>query len=82
MDACVTSQFEQHLRAVLGWPLGDSTLSVGHAVMLNLLGTDEGEKGQEEVEEVFTKALNIPGTSIHWYGKEGVSINRKVWSIN
>jgi phosphoribosylaminoimidazole carboxylase (NCAIR synthetase) len=37
MDACATSQFEQHLRAVLGWPLGEGHQLSGSAIMLNLL---------------------------------------------
>lgn len=80
MDACVTSQFEQHLRAVLGWPLGDSTLIPECAIMLNLLGAGEGMEGREQAQEVLRGALGIPGTSIHWYGKEEVSVNRKVQS--
>ena len=38
-------QFENHIRAVLGWPLGDTSLTSGSAVMLNLLGEAEGEAG-------------------------------------
>ena len=37
MAACPTSQFEQHLRAVLGWPLGEGHQLPGSAIMLNLL---------------------------------------------
>ncbi|QKJ24876.1 5-(carboxyamino)imidazole ribonucleotide synthase [Aquiluna borgnonia] len=41
MDGCKTSQFEQHLRAVLDLPLGDTSLNFDFAVMINLLGVDE-----------------------------------------
>lgn len=37
IEACPSSQYEAHLRAVLGWPLGDTGLRVGAAVMLNIL---------------------------------------------
>jgi phosphoribosylaminoimidazole carboxylase len=39
MEACETDQFENHLRAILGLPLGGTGLRVGAALMLNLLGT-------------------------------------------
>ncbi|MCO5588739.1 hypothetical protein L7F22_042698 [Adiantum nelumboides] len=41
IEACYSSQFEQHLRAVLGLPLGDATMKVSAAIMYNLLGEDE-----------------------------------------
>lgn len=37
-DGCVTSQFENHLRAILGWPLGDARLNCGSSLMVNILG--------------------------------------------
>ena len=58
IEGAETSQFENHLRAVLGWPLG-STLPRGHAAMLNLLGE------LPSVESV----LAIPGAHFHDYGK-------------
>lgn len=44
-DGCATSQFENHVRAVMGWPLGDTSLTVGSSIMLNLLGEADGEQG-------------------------------------
>ncbi|KAB5512000.1 hypothetical protein DKX38_029028 [Salix brachista] len=41
IEACYTSQFEQHLRAVLGLPLGDPSMKTPAAIMYNLLGEDE-----------------------------------------
>lgn len=38
MEACETDQFENHLRAILGMPLGGTSLRVGAALMLNILG--------------------------------------------
>jgi 5-(carboxyamino)imidazole ribonucleotide synthase len=58
IEGAETSQFENHLRAVLGWPLG-STRARGHAAMLNLIGR------LPSVESV----LAIPGAHFHDYGK-------------
>jgi 5-(carboxyamino)imidazole ribonucleotide synthase len=59
IEGAETSQFENHLRAILGWPLGDTT-SRGHAAMRNLLGTLPDA----------TQILAIPGAHFHAYGKE------------
>ncbi len=59
IDGAVTSQFENHLRAILGLPLG-STAAVGEAVMLNLIG---GAPASEQL-------LRLPGAHLHLYGKE------------
>jgi len=61
------SQFENHMRAVLGLPLG-STESICPSLMLNLLGT----RGQHE------ELLKLPKLHYHWYGKKDVSERRKV----
>ena len=66
MEACVTCQFEQHVRAIAGLPLGDTTL-IRPAVMLNLLG-ESGSQG-DVVIHGFEKAMNVPGLSLHMYGK-------------
>lgn len=62
-DACVTSQFEQQLRAVCGLPLG-STEFYRPAAMANLLG-DMWEKGKPN----WIAALEIPEVKLHLYGK-------------
>ena len=62
-DACVTSQFEQQLRAVCGLPLG-STEFYRPAAMANLLG-DLWENGDPK----WTAALNLPQVNLHLYGK-------------
>jgi 5-(carboxyamino)imidazole ribonucleotide synthase len=59
IEGAETSQFENHLRAVLGWPLGD-TSPRGHAAMANLLGA------MPQLERV----LATPGVHLHHYGKE------------
>ncbi|MCL2800840.1 MAG: 5-(carboxyamino)imidazole ribonucleotide synthase [Treponema sp.] len=66
MEACVTCQFEQHIRAITGLPLGDTTL-IRPAVMLNLLGED-GSYGEVELQG-YEEALKVPGMSLHLYGK-------------
>jgi 5-(carboxyamino)imidazole ribonucleotide synthase len=58
-DGAVTSQFENHLRAILGLPLG-STEAIAPSVMINLIG---GVPGSESV-------LRLPGAHLHLYGKE------------
>lgn len=72
IDACVTSQFEQQLRAVCGLPLG-STEFVRPAVMTNLLGDlwDAGEPN-------WAAALALPGVKLHLYGKEEAGPGRKM----
>ncbi|GLC43896.1 hypothetical protein PLESTB_000920700 [Pleodorina starrii] len=81
-DGCLTSQFENHVRAVLGWPLGDTRLTAGCAIMLNLLGEADGEEGVRRAHEVMGRAYATPGCKVHWYGKEGMKVGRKVGHIN
>jgi hypothetical protein len=81
IEACASSQFEAHLRAVLGWPLGDTGLRVGAAIMLNILGEASGEEGERRAHALMAAALRVPGASVHWYGKAGVAPQRKVGHI-
>lgn len=77
IEACHTSQFENHLRAVLGWPLGDPGLVAPAAVMVNLLGEREGV-----VEAAaLARALAIPGVAVHLYGKREVRPRRKMGHV-
>lgn len=71
-DACVTSQFEQQLRAVCGLPLG-STEFYGAAAMANLLG-DLWEKGEPR----WDAALDAAGLKLHLYGKAEPRPGRKM----
>jgi 5-(carboxyamino)imidazole ribonucleotide synthase len=59
IEGARTSQFENHLRAILGWPLG-STEAVAHSAMINLIGTMPDAPA----------VLAIPGTHLHFYGKK------------
>jgi 5-(carboxyamino)imidazole ribonucleotide synthase len=58
IEGAVTSQFENHLRAILGWPLGLTT-PLGHSAMLNFIG-ELPEPGP---------LLRVPNTHLHLYGK-------------
>jgi 5-(carboxyamino)imidazole ribonucleotide synthase len=65
IDASVTSQFENHLRAVLDWPLGDTAWRVPAAVMLNVIG----RPGGADPSGCQPAALAVPGVHLHLYGK-------------
>ena len=68
---CLTDQFEQHIRAVLGWPLGDPA-RMADVVMENLVG-----------DEVFTVPTSIDGnTQPHLYGKTETRPGRKMGHVN
>jgi 5-(carboxyamino)imidazole ribonucleotide synthase len=71
-DHCVTSQFEQQLRAVCGLPLG-STEFYKPCAMANLLG-DVWEKGEPD----WARALQIPNVKLHLYGKAEPRAGRKM----
>jgi len=78
IEANVTDQFEQHLRAILGLPLG-STETLSPAAMVNLLGA-AGESGPP-VLRGLDEALAIPGVCLHLYGKAATSPFRKMGHI-
>ncbi|EPS74390.1 hypothetical protein M569_00365 [Genlisea aurea] len=71
IESCFTSQFEQHLRAVVGLPLGDASMKTPASVMYNILGEMEGEQGFVLANRLIGRALQIPGASVHWYDKPG-----------
>ncbi len=77
IEACVTSQFEQHVRAVCGLPLG-STRAVTPAIMLNLLGT--GVAGPTRVSGLDA-ALELDGVTAHLYGKKQSRPLRKMGHV-
>jgi 5-(carboxyamino)imidazole ribonucleotide synthase len=68
---CVTDQFEQHIRAVLNWPLGDPS-RLADVVMQNLIGS--------EVDRIV-EALG-PGVAPHLYGKPEARPGRKMGHVN
>jgi 5-(carboxyamino)imidazole ribonucleotide synthase len=71
-DGCEVDQFEQHIRAIAGWPLGP-TAAIAQVEMLNLLG--------EEV-DAWPKYAAEPETRIHLYGKREAKLGRKMGHIN
>jgi len=75
IEACVTSQYQQHLRAILELPLGDTSLRQP-GVMINVLGAEgfSGPVQYEGVEEV----LSTPGAYLHLYGKAETRPFRKM----
>lgn len=74
IEGSVTSQFEQHLRAVLDWPLGDTATLAPVAVMANILG------GSREDLATAWPGVTDPSVKVHLYGK-GVRAGRKVGHV-
>jgi 5-(carboxyamino)imidazole ribonucleotide synthase len=70
IEACVTSQFEQHIRAVAGWPLG-SAARHSDAVMDNLIGEEAAD----------WRALAAKGGALHLYGKSEIRAGRKMGHV-
>ena len=77
IEACECSQFENHVRAVLGWPLGSTRMVTPAAVMVNLLGHSAGPGNPQGLE----RALAIPGAHVHAYGKAQSVAGRKMGHV-
>lgn len=77
IDAAVTSQFEQHLRAVLDLPLGSTELVAPYAVMVNLLGVSD----QDYLENYPALMQRYPEVKLHSYGK-APRVGRKLGHLN
>jgi 5-(carboxyamino)imidazole ribonucleotide synthase len=71
LDGASVSQFEQHIRAVAGWPLAKPERH-GRVEMINLIG--------DEVKD-FRKWLQVPGAAVHLYGKSAVRPGRKMGHV-
>ena len=71
-DACDVSQFENHIRAVAGWPLGPTTRHAD-VVMTNLIGEDA---------DGWSALAAEPGARLHLYGKREVRAGRKMGHVN
>lgn len=78
IEGNITSQFEQHIRAILNWPLGDTDIKIPSA-MVNLLGAD-GHTGEARYDGLHD-VLEIDGTHIHLYGKRLTKPFRKMGHI-
>ena len=75
IEACATSQFQQHVRAVCSLPLGDSRRVVGAAAMVNLLGDIWNDDGTPPA---WNQALEVPCVNLHLYGKQAAKEGRKM----
>ena len=71
LDGASISQFEQHIRAIAGWPLG-KPLRHGHVTMTNLIG--------DEIDS-YEQWLTVPGATVHLYGKGAARPGRKMGHI-
>jgi 5-(carboxyamino)imidazole ribonucleotide synthase len=71
LDGASVSQFEQHVRAIIGWPLAEP-IRRGRVEMVNLIGS--------EVED-YAKWLQVPGAALHLYGKSRVRPGRKMGHV-
>ena len=71
LDGASVSQFEQHIRAVAGWPLA-KPLRHGRAEMINLIGAEASD---------YARYLGQPGTSVHLYGKAEARAGRKMGHV-
>ena len=72
-DGCETSQFEQHIRAVAGWPLGSTAMTAPATEMINLIG--------DEILD-WQKLAAEPGAYLHHYGKKEARPGRKMGHVN
>ena len=78
LDACATSQFEQHVRAVCGLPLGDVSV-VAPVVMVNILGDAwKWQGGQIAGPPDWAAVLSHPRAKLHLYGKKEPRVGRKM----
>jgi 5-(carboxyamino)imidazole ribonucleotide synthase len=78
IEGASTSQFEQHVRAVLGWPLG-STRRRSNTVSANVLGTVDSPRDARLAN--VDAVLSAPGAALHWYGKHEVRPLRKMGHV-
>ena len=77
IEGSVTSQFEQHLRAVLDLPLGSTEARAKHAVMVNLLGVDDKNDFLPSYDSALTQ---VPSAKIHTYAKSA-RLGRKMGHV-
>lgn len=77
VEGCYTSQFENHLRAIIGLPVGSTDMKYKCAVMMNLLGE---RNGKSELEG-YSDLIKDPMAAIHFYGKDETRTGRKMGHI-
>jgi len=74
IDACTTSQFENHVRAVLDWPLGDTSMRAPSAATVNVLGPDH----PLDLARTLPAALEDPAVRVHLYRKDPVPNDTRI----
>ena len=79
-DACAVSQFENHLRGICGFKLGNTDMITEAAAMVNVLGHKSGT--MEDTIRSSNAAMGMPRAVTHWYGKEQCRAGRKMGHIN
>lgn len=78
IEACATSQYSNHLRTIASLPLGSTAMSVPSAVMMNIIGHSSSPS---EITSFARKALEVPGASVHLYGKRECRKGRKMGHV-
>ena len=77
IEACSVSQFENHVRAIAGFPLGSTEMLYPSAVMINLLGSRNGKANLEG----YSNLIKDENAFLHFYGKEETRTGRKMGHI-
>lgn len=80
IEACVTSQYEEQVRAMAGLPMGD-TAQIAPAVMLNILGDVWFDESGNKKEPDWAAVLAVPGAKLHLYGKAEARRARKMGHV-
>ncbi|QNI70312.1 N5-carboxyaminoimidazole ribonucleotide synthetase monomer [Cyanobium sp. NS01] len=78
IEAAHTSQFSQQARIVAGLPMGEVELKVPGALMVNLLGYERSRASYAQQRRALAA---LPGASLHWYGKQGAALGRKLGHV-
>ncbi len=77
IEGCYTSQFENHIRAIMNFPLGSTEMRENNAVMINILGERNGEAKLQNAGKLLSKETAY----LHIYGKKETQIGRKMGHI-
>ncbi|WP_339172404.1 5-(carboxyamino)imidazole ribonucleotide synthase [Anoxybacillus sp. FSL W8-1294] len=72
INGCITSQFQQHIRAICNWPLGSTEL-LKPTIMVNILG--------EHVDAVIQNIAQFRDAHVHFYGKKEAKLKRKMGHV-
>ncbi|OBZ90290.1 phosphoribosylaminoimidazole carboxylase [Choanephora cucurbitarum] len=78
IEACETSQFENHMRAILDMPLGSTEMKVPASIMVNILGENDD---MESCYKPCKESLLVEGATVHLYGKKACRAGRKMGHI-